>query len=216
MEYADLTRVMKTCKNFISWLYSAFALHSLALGCCVSMCCKSHTSTCRFLLFLSCIVEHVKDSRCCHEIVMWKSQKTTQDDSKEILKSVNFIGWDGRFYLKRTKTRAWPLTWLFYPLSAYVFDLFTLIRVCCACKEGHCRLITSLQLSVLPFITSYSHATAHTLCTQQYLSAIGLKILFDHIQDLLCFDLKCFEIWKPGTHVCVRHTSPFDNDTRKE
>lgn len=123
--------------------------------------------------------------------------------------------------------------WLIQVMLVNRIRIWTLIRVCCACKDGHCQLVTSLQLSVVlmlcrfcsnkneqcyhfyQHITSYS-ATVHTLCIQQFLSAISLKILFDHIQDLLCFNLKCFEIWKPRTHICIHHTSPFDNDTRSE
>lgn len=54
-----------------SFKYMQFATRAPVHGCCR----KSHASTCHFLTFTFSIVEQVKESKSCHQIVMQKSKK---------------------------------------------------------------------------------------------------------------------------------------------
>lgn len=117
---------------------------------CLLCCSESHVST--RLVLLSRIVQHVTESKCCHQRV-----KITTQDSTKVKKrgKVHFLGLDGSLWRTRTKTMHLPTyVMMLLPQRVYVTGLFWIflinvngniaiaaycpnkVRLYCACKHG--------------------------------------------------------------------------------
>lgn len=144
-------------RNATTWVFTAFFFLIFASVCdarpallllrwrvCITSS-RSHAPTCHFLTFSFSIVGHVNESKCCHQTVMWKSQKKQLETSESGERALISLDGTGIGAGKEPKQCLWPPTSRrFLPRVARVSGLVRICRLarsrqnyrsCCACEH---------------------------------------------------------------------------------